>query len=70
MYTYGGFMKDFENSLDDIRIKLYEETKELDIEDIIKSVNSHAQKIAKEFCTKIEAAASEKHFQTINSEAT
>jgi len=37
-------MKDFENELDRIRVELYEETKGLSADDIIKTVNSNAQK--------------------------
>jgi hypothetical protein len=58
-------MNNFENQLDAIRIKLYEETKEMDKETIIKIVNSHAFNIAQEFGIKIENTANEKHFQTI-----
>ena len=50
-------MNNFENQLDAIRIQLYEETKEMDKEDIIRKVNSHAQKIAQEFGIKIESMA-------------
>ena len=42
-------MNNFENQLDEIRIKLYEDTKMLCKDDIIKTVNSNAQKIAHEF---------------------
>ena len=42
-------MKDFENELDKIRIELYEKTKEMEKEDIIFIVNSHAKKN----CTRI-----------------
>jgi len=42
-------MNHFENLLDEIRIKLYEETKEMAKEDIINSVNTRAQKVAHEF---------------------
>ena len=42
-------MNNFENQLDDIRIKLYEETKDMAKEEIIENVNAHAKKIAKEF---------------------
>jgi hypothetical protein len=48
-------MNDSENQLDAIRIKLYEETKEMDKEDIIRNVNSHAQNIAQKFGIKIES---------------
>ena len=66
MYANGGFMKNFENELDEIRIKLYEETKELDTEEIIKKVNLHAQKIAHEFGFKINTPIDEGYFQTTN----
>jgi len=46
-------MNNFEDQLDVIRIKLYEETKAMDKEEIIASVNSHARKIAREFGIKI-----------------
>ena len=59
-------MKDFENELDEIRIKLYEETKEMDTNNIIEIVNSHARKIAHEFGIKIEIPINEKQYQTIN----
>ena len=42
-------MIDFESQLDDIRIKLYEETKTMEKLDIINIVNSHAHKIAEKF---------------------
>jgi len=58
-------MNNFENQLDVIRVKLYEETKEMDKENIIKHVNSHAQKIAQEFGIKIENKVDEKNFQTM-----
>ena len=59
-------MKDFEDELDKIRVELYEETKEMDKKDIIKSVNSHACKIASEYGIKIEHRAKEEYLQTIN----
>jgi hypothetical protein len=58
-------MNNFENQLDAIRIKLYEETKDMDKEDIIRNVNSHAQNIAQKFGIKIESTINEKCFQTI-----
>jgi hypothetical protein len=58
-------MNNFENQLDTIRINLYEETKTMDKEDIIKNVNAHAQKIAQEFGIKIESIINEKYFQTM-----
>jgi len=59
-------MNNFENQLDVIRIKLYEETKEMDKENIIRNVNSHAKKIAQEFGIKIENIVNEQCFQTTN----
>ena len=47
-------MSSFENQLDEIRIKLYEETKAMDRDDIIRNVNFNAQKIAREYGIKIE----------------
>jgi len=58
-------MNNFEDQLDIIRIELYEKTKEMDKEDIIRNVNSHAQKIAQEFGIKIESMVNEKYFQTL-----
>jgi len=55
-------MNNFEDQLDIIRIELYEETKEMDKEDIIRNVNSHAQKIAQEFGIKIENIVNENYF--------
>ena len=49
-------MNNFEDQLDEIRIKLYEETKEMNKEDIIRNVNAHAQRIAYEFGIKIGGA--------------
>ena len=47
-------MNNFENQLDEIRIKLYEDTKMLYKDDIIKTVNSNAKRIAHEFGIVIE----------------
>jgi len=47
-------MNNFENQLDEIRVKLYEETKEMDRNDIIRNVNFHAKKIAHEYGIRIE----------------
>ena len=66
MYSNGGIMKDFENELDEIRIKLYEETKKMDTNNIIDIVNSHARKIAHEFDIKIEIPIKEKQYQAVN----
>ena len=57
-------MIDFENQLDEIRIKLYEETKNMEKIDIICTVNSHAQKIAQEFGIDVEDMQEEEYFQT------
>jgi hypothetical protein len=59
-------MNDFENQLDEIRVRLYQETEKLDKEDLIKAVNSHAQMIASEFGINIKTTANEKYFQTVN----
>ena len=59
-------MKDFEDELDKIRIELFEKTKEMDKKDIIKSVNSHANKIALEYGIKIERRIKEEYIQTVN----
>ena len=66
MYTDGGNMINFENQLDDIRIKLYEETKDLDKFNIISTVNSHARKIAQEFGIKIIDKTEEEYFQILS----
>jgi shikimate kinase len=42
-------MDNYENQLDEIRIKLFEETIGMEKGKIIELVNSHAQKIAHEF---------------------
>ena len=57
-------MTDFENQLDEIRIKLYEETKNLEKADIINTVNFDAQKIAHEFGIKIKNPVEKEYFQT------
>ena len=58
-------MKDFEEELENIRIELYEETKEMDKEEIIFNVNSHAQKIAEEFGIIIQNSRKEEKYQII-----
>ena len=62
MYANGGHMNDFENELDEIRIKLYEETRGVDTKEIINSVNSHARSIAYEFNINIKNTINEKIF--------
>ena len=52
-------MKDFENELDRIRIELYEKTKEMEKDDIIVNINSHAKKIAQEFGISIKTISNE-----------
>ena len=59
-------MKDFEDELDKIRIELFEDTKGMDTKDIIKSVNSHAYKIASQYGIKIERNVKEEYIQTVN----
>jgi hypothetical protein len=59
-------MNNFENQLDEIRIKLYEETKEMDRDDIIRSVNLHAQEIAHKYGIKIDNRMNENHSQPYN----
>jgi pyruvate formate-lyase activating enzyme-like uncharacterized protein len=59
-------MKDFENQLDEIRVKLYEETKEMDKEDVIKTVNNHAKKIAHDFNINIISTANKEQLLALN----
>ena len=59
-------MKNFESELDEIRIMLYEETEGLNPEEIINSVNKHAQEIACEFNIRIEKEIYENNFHTVN----
>ena len=59
-------MNNFEDQLDEIRVKLYEETKEMNREDIIRNVNAHAQKIANEFGIKIEKRVIENYVQAVS----
>jgi hypothetical protein len=51
-------MIDFENWLDEIRVKLYEQTKNLREEDVIKAVNADAERIAAQYGFSIVKAAS------------
>jgi len=57
-------MNNFEDQLDEIRIRLYEETKEMNKEDIIRNVNAHAQRVAYEFGIKIETRDNEAMIST------
>ncbi|MDR2194024.1 MAG: hypothetical protein LBP19_06110 [Treponema sp.] len=59
-------MNDYENQLDEIRIKLFEETNGMGKNEIIQTVNSHAQKIAQEFGIHIVKENSEKYSQTVS----
>ena len=65
MYANGGYMNDFENELDKIRIELYETTIEMDEENAIFYVNSHARKIAQEFGINIKTTIDEECTQTV-----
>jgi len=56
-------MNDFEHQLDEIRIKLFNETKGMKKEDIINNVNSNAKKIANEFGIKIESGVNNYYLQ-------
>ncbi|MDR0609440.1 MAG: hypothetical protein LBG58_04975 [Planctomycetaceae bacterium] len=42
-------MNNYENELDEIRIKLYEEMNNMEKDEIVRMVNTHAKKIAQEF---------------------
>jgi hypothetical protein len=57
-------MNNFENELDEIRIQLYEATKEWDKNDIIRNVNSHAKKVADEFGINIVSTVAEEYIQS------
>jgi hypothetical protein len=61
-------MNNFEDELDTIRIKLYEETKNMDTTLLVNTVNSHARKIADEFGFKI--MNSDSHVNTVKKAAT
>jgi len=56
-------MNDFEHQLDEIRIKLFNETKGMNKENIINNVNSNAKKIAYEFGIKIESSINNLYLQ-------
>jgi len=57
-------MNDFEHQLDEIRVKLFNQTKGMKKEEIINNVNSNAKKIAHEFGIKIENSVSNYYLQT------
>jgi hypothetical protein len=59
-------MNNYENELDKIRIKLYEETNGMDKNEIIRLVNSHAEEIARKYGINIIKEISGNRFQTVN----
>ena len=59
-------MNNYENTLDEIRIKLYEETSNMEKDEIVRMVNTHAQKIAQEFGIHIVQETHENYSQTMN----
>jgi pyruvate formate-lyase activating enzyme-like uncharacterized protein len=59
-------MNNYENELDEIRIKLYEETSNMEKDEIVRMANAHAQKIAQEFGIHIVKETSENYFQAMN----
>jgi pyruvate formate-lyase activating enzyme-like uncharacterized protein len=56
-------MNNFEDQLDEIRIKIYEETKRMSKDEIIKSVNSSAQAIADKYGIPIVKNTNEQYSQ-------
>jgi hypothetical protein len=59
-------MNNYEDQLDEIRIKLYEETNGLEKDEIIRMVNSHAKKVAQEFGIRIINEPIENYSQIVN----
>ncbi|MDR3131425.1 MAG: hypothetical protein LBU18_07750 [Treponema sp.] len=59
-------MNNYEDQLDEIRIKLYEEMNGLKKNEIIRMVNSHAQKVAQEFGIHIIKEPIENYSQIVN----
>jgi pyruvate formate-lyase activating enzyme-like uncharacterized protein len=59
-------MNNYESQLDEIRIKLYEETNGMAKNEIINMVNSHAQKVAQEFGIHIVKEPIENYPQFVN----
>ena len=59
-------MNDFENELDRIRIELYEQTKNMEKEEIIFNVNSRAKKIAQKFGINIKTGIEENIILAVN----
>jgi hypothetical protein len=58
-------MYNYENELDAIRIKLYEETINLEKDEIVRMINTRAQKIAQEFGIRIVHEACENDVQAM-----
>ena len=59
-------MNNYEKELDEIRIKLYEETNNMEKDDIIMLINTHARNIAQDFGIKIAKETTENYFQPVN----
>ena len=59
-------MNNYENELDETRIKLYEATSNMEKDKIVRMVNTHAKKIAQEFGIHIVKEADENYSQTMN----
>jgi hypothetical protein len=59
-------MNNYENELDEIRIKLYEETGNMEKDEIVRMANANAKKIAQEFGIHIVKETSENYFQAMN----
>jgi hypothetical protein len=59
-------MKNYEDQLDEIRIKLDEKTNGLEKNEIIRRVNSHAERVAREFGIYIVKEPVENYCRIIN----
>jgi pyruvate formate-lyase activating enzyme-like uncharacterized protein len=59
-------MTNYENELDEIRIRLYEETSDMKKDEIVRIINTRAKKIAQEFGIHITKETDENYFQTID----
>jgi hypothetical protein len=60
-------MNNYENELDEIRIKLFEETNGMGKNEIIALVNSRAKRIAQEYGITIVKETTENDFKMMNS---
>ena len=58
-------MTDFEDQLDEIRARLYEDTKDMTKKELITAVNAHAQTIAREFGITIATTLPERSAQPV-----